>query len=198
MIGILRLQSIIPSLSQLSPDAVMDLERRAVAFIESQTDRYFGVPESTVEYLQGTDGHALRLAGIAVEQDSDDEVTVTERCCRGTAAVSLSSSAFDVRQNRYETVLVRIDGRRWRRGTEYAATYSRGYRQDCGPADIEQAIIDLIALRVNLRGKEGLSGETIGGYSWTKSATYNFTDGELRAVPGLLSTIGAWKRPVMA
>ena len=73
-------------------------------------------------------------------------------------------------------------------------TYWRGYAIDAGPKDIEQLLIDLVSLRLNLQGTEGLASEAIGGYSYTRAAATDFEDGDLRRLPTALATINAWRR----
>jgi hypothetical protein len=203
MISVLKLQTAIPALARLNDaELAADLEARALALVATQTNRYFGEPASVTEFLIGNGSDYLRLSETAVADDSSDDLLVEERClpCRpgGTLQIlTIQPVAYELRDVERGSLLRRVDGRRWRNGIEYAVTYRRGYPIDGGPKDIEQLVIDLIGLRLNLLGKEGLSGEQIGGYSWTKRALA-FEDGDLRSLPGAIRTLGVWRRPVLA
>lgn len=46
-------------------------------------------------------------------------------------------------------------------------TYTRGYKVDAGPSDLQGLIIDLVTETWRTKGKEGMQSETIGDYSYT-------------------------------
>ena len=194
MISVEKLQAAVPGAATADPTLLADMIARAVAFVEQQTGRYFGTPEQVTEYLQGYGSRWLRLNDEAQVFDSDDEVdAVEERCVPGGDVTLLGLTDFAVRPSSTTSVLVRLGGPGWRINYEYAVTYTRGFVVDEGPADIEQLLIDLIALRLGLRGREGLRSESIGGYSYTR-----FGEGDLDSIDGAWPTIRAWRHPVVA
>jgi hypothetical protein len=179
-------------------------ERGAVAFVERQTGRYFGEPDELTEYLigDGTRNLWIRDRVVPVDTDSGEEYAVASVRARtnpgGDPTELEQGTDYLVRPLDRETPLVRTGGNVWTRGTEYEVLYLRGYVLGTEPADIRQLVIDLIKIRATLWGKEGLSGESIGGYSYTRPAIHAFEDGDLRSIVGAMATIKAWRRPVMA
>lgn len=176
------------------PGLLQDLIDRATAFVKVHTRRYFGVPVIVKHYLSGNGSRLLRLP----EAVNDDITAVEERCGPGDDLLATLTTEFEIQVRGEDSYLVRTDGSCWRRGYEYAMTYEMGYEVDSGPKDIEQLIIDLVSLRLANRDREGLSGETIGGYQYTRPAIYAFADGDLKQIPGAFATIQAWRRPVFA
>lgn len=194
MITLAQLQSAVPAAVGKDSTLLEDMIARALAFVERQTGRYFGAPAETTEYLQGYGSRWLRLNDAVVEPDSDAELDeVQERCIPGGDVTLLGLTDFEVRPSGTTSVLVRLGGPAWRIGYEYQVTYTRGFEVGDGPADIEQLLIDLVALKLGMRGHEGMRSETIGGYSYTR-----FGDGDLDAIDGAWDTIKAWRHPVVA
>jgi len=178
----------------MDPSAVDAMIARAVAWVQTQTHRYFGTPIDTPEYYRGLGLYELYLNEHFTEGDSDDEVTVLERL---TPSLSIAAvTGFDVRDHGTATVLIRTDGAVWGQGYDYTVTYRRGYDVDCGPADIEQLLLDWIALKLNTQGSDGLRSESLAGYSYERAAS---GDGiQVQQIPGAGDTIAAWRRPVIA
>lgn len=176
---------------KLTPTAIeapvlAEFRDRAIAFVERQTTRYFGAPRTVTEYVEGNGARALTLA----EAVRAGTPTVEERGCPGAAATAVTT--FALRREGTRSVLVRTDGW-WRLGWEYAVTYEQGYADDAGPGDIAALVIALVGQRLATRGKEGLASETIGGYAYTHPAIHAFEDGDLRAIPGAVRTLEAWR-----
>jgi hypothetical protein len=173
-----------------------DLRDRAVAFVERQTGRYFGLPVEQVDILTGTGTRHLSLTELVVDGEA---VAVIEQEYAGADATGLEpSTGFQVRHTGYSSVLTRVGGDRWALDREYLVTYTRGYVVDSGPGDIEQLIVALVGLRIAGMGADGIQTETIGGYSYSKYAIHAYEDGDMRSIPGAVRTIEAWKGPVFA
>jgi len=170
----------------------------ALAFVETQTRRYFGPITEDFEILDGHGGRNLWLAEPPVEPPVDEYapmtlpplVIVDERTQPGADPITLDASSYDVRTRNHEGWLTRF-GSVWRRGYEYTVTYYRGY--DELPADIRELVIGLIGVKFTLGDAAALRSEAIGGYSYTR-----FGESDLDAVPGGHETIAAWKRMVLA
>lgn len=179
---------------------VEDLERAAVAFVETQTGRYFGPPELVEEFIRGNGSrnlwlrdHVTTVEGESGSGDDDALVTVGEWDYPGGTGTDLVQDVdFVLRQLAKESLLVRMANGAWTDGYEYAVTYWRGYQAGEEPADIRQLVLDLIRGRWAQRGAFGLKSETIEGYSYTR-----FDDRDLDAMGGW-GTITLWRRPVLA
>lgn len=199
MISVEKLQEAKPATVDIDPGLLQDMITRAVAFVSRQTGRGFGQAETVVEYLSGNGSRVLRLPEPVLETDSDSGLqSIIERPYPGGTETVIALSEVELRSGGTTHNLVRLGGPVWCRGYEYAIEYQRGYLLDAGPKDIEELVIELVALRLTREGREGLAGETIGGYSYSIAAVHAFEDGELRAIPGALRTIRAWQRLVVA
>ena len=180
--------------------ALTELERNAVAFIETQTRRYFGPPELAEEILDGSGTRKLWLSEPPVAEDEYEWplVTVEEVSVPGATPTTIEQGAedgFEVRIRDREGLLVRWGGKVWRRGSEYTVSYFRGYAMGSEPGDIRQLVLGLVSLRRNQRGAEGVRSESLAGgeYSYTR-----FSGEDLAAIPGAQATIDAWRRLVYA
>lgn len=177
---------------------VEELERGAVAYIETQTGRYFGPPDLVEEFVTGNGAGRLWLRDhvtTTYEEGDPPVVTVLERLYPGGDATALvQGTDYELRQVDRESYLVRLDGNAWTGGSEFGVTYWRGYAEDEIPADIRDLVLALVRFRWadQLAGRMGLKSETIGGYSYTR-----FGSDDLEAVSGW-DTLRAWKRPVVA
>lgn len=184
-----------------------NLEERVVAFIERQTGRYFG-PVETVEPLVLL-GHGTRNLWLPerprVGYDGDDaeadDLTVLERAYPAgteTVIVAAETTGFFLRKTETGAMLVRRPaGIRWEFYYEYEISvtddggWTRGYEAGEEPADIRQLVLDLIKLKWDARTRTaGVSGETIGGYSYTLGAV---TDSDLDRIPMARSTLELWR-----
>lgn len=192
MLSLEKIRAALPNAT--TDDALLaDMEARAVAFIESQTARYFGPPIIAAEVVLGRGTYHLQLSELA-RLDSDTTIeSVDERAYPGQTATVIGEDGFEIREQKNRTYLVRHGGYKWTLGYEYEVTYERGYDEDAGPKDIEQLILDLLALRFSMQGREGLRSETIGGYSYTR-----FGEGDFDSIDGSWPTIKAWREPVFA
>lgn len=179
---------------------VEDLERGAVAFIQTQIGRYFGPPELVEEFAIGNGGRRLYLRdhvtnGPDEYEDEPPMLVVVERSVPGgTASVLVQGVDFDLRQQEKESYLVRLDGGVWTKDNEYAVTYWRGYQAGEEPEDIRALVIALVRFGWEsiVEGTLGMKSETIGGYSYER-----FGKDDLESVSGW-DTIEAWHRPVVA
>jgi hypothetical protein len=191
-----------------SEDAILtELERNAVAFVQTQTRRYFGPPAPHVEYIMGTGTRHLWIPDLPLEPEApepidppDPEAPEPEPLPRLTVAEYTQPGAepvevldFDLRLFDVEAVAVRHGGVFWDARREYAAGYLRGYYAGEEPGDIRQLVMDLVSIKRTLRGSEGLRSESMGGYSYTR-----FGETDLDAVMGGWATINAWRRLVFA
>lgn len=186
----------VPAAAGLDPGVLEEMLDRAVAWVETQTGRYFGAPLPVTEYLTGTGGADLYLGERPRESEDPDTplVTVTEQCAPGATPTAVTG--FAVRASRYDAHLRRTDGQRWTLGAEYAVSYQRGYEVDHGPPDIEQLLLDWVALGIGTRGAEGLQSESLAGYSYERASGIS-TD-PITQLPGARATLAAWRRLVIA
>jgi len=180
--------------TDVDPPVLQHLVERAIEFVQTQTRRYFGPTQEWTEYLIGSGSRVLRLPEAAAAPIT----AIEERPFPGDDPAVIADTDFLQRDVDTITHLVRKGGVVWTDGYEYAVTFQRGYGVGDGPKDIEQLILDLIALRLANVGREGLLSETIGGYSYSRPAVYAFTDGDLKAIPGAFATIEQWRRLVLA
>lgn len=182
-----------------APGLLVGLEERAVATIERETARHFGPVATHVETLVGDGTRKLRL------RERPTEITsVEERQRPGDAWTEVTDTADDGWElstpPRLPTPssLLRKNGIPWRRGYEYRVTYEFGYAEGEEPSDIRQAVMDIVAVKYQERGREGVRGETIGDYSYSIMATAMGTRQLFTMVPGLAETIARWRGAVLA
>lgn len=157
-------------------EALLDLEKRAVAWVEEQFERRFQAGIAHIEYRWGNNTRSLYLRGH-VESGA---VTIRERSLGGDWE---AFTAFDTRANGQ---LVRNDGLAWYRAVEYEISYTNGYAE--APGDIISLILDMVGtawIALTSAGTEDLSSEKIGDYSYTVSSSS--TSGG--ADKGILSTL---------
>lgn len=186
----------LPGVVEANGDALVALEAGAVAFVETQTGRYFGLPETVTEYVTGRGTARLYLRDHPTPEDGEYEpvVAVDERTTPGGDPTEYVQGAdFELRVADREFALIRYAGEVWTAGYEFGLTYRRGYPAGEEPADIRQLVLDLVSVRWQLRGHEALRSETIGGYSYTR-----FGASDVDAVAGGWATIEAWRRPAFA
>lgn len=196
MVSLTKLRANVKAAIAVDNDVLQGMIDRAVDFLETQTRHYFGPVVTVTEYLNGAGSRHLYLAEpIAVVDSDSGDITVEERPYPGAVATVIAIDEFQARPAKHQTLLVRggSSGAMWTRGLEYAVTYEQGYAVDGLPGDIEQLVMDLIALRLKFLGKEGMRSESIGGYSYTR-----FGEGDLDSIDGAKATIEAWRRPVFA
>lgn len=196
MILIEELQALIPELAEADLDVIAELERAAVAYVQTQTGRYFGPRQEHTEIVRGTGTCDLYLIGWAQDANLEDayfdtELLVEERQYAGDAYTVLTD--YDVRVLPGETKLVRHQNVYWTRGYEYQVTYLRGYAEGEEPADIRKIVLTLIRNAWNVIETGGMRSETIGGYSYTFGAAdlHDLTQSDRE-------TLDAWRRQIIA
>lgn len=130
---------------------------RASEHIENECGWYFRLPRPVVEVLDGTGTDALFLR----QHLPDDAAPLVLECRAGTTDPWVVVPAAD-----YE-----LDGRGiyaagvWARGRRnFRATYEEGFTEP--PGDIAQLFLEVMAHAWQTRGREGLSSERIGDYSY--------------------------------
>jgi hypothetical protein len=124
-----------------------DLEAAAVAFIERYTGRYFGPPheEPVPLVLTGYGSPALYLPHYASQVTA-----VASRAYPGGEETEIEAGAADgwsltiPAGGTHSNVLGRHGGSVWGAGGEYMVTAVIGYEPGEEPADIRQAVIDLV------------------------------------------------------
>lgn len=198
MITIKELQAAIPGLEDEDLDVVRQMEEAAVAYVETQTRRYFGPRREVTEIVRGTGTSNLWLTHGAQDFSLTDAyvdvmITVDGRQYAGYSYEA--STDFDAWVRDGETALVRHNGGVWTKGYEYRVTYIAGYEEGQEPADIRSVVINLVKASWEARDTEGgLKSETLGGYSYTldvSSAANSLSDLDI-------ATIDAWRRLVVA
>lgn len=120
-------------------DYVEALEASAVAYIEKRTNRYFGPVAQTTEYVIADGSTKLWLA----EAPSTLPASVIERAFPGATSSTTITAAADDGYTQRGICLVR-KGYIWSPGFEYEVTYERGYASGEEPADIRQAVAQLV------------------------------------------------------
>jgi hypothetical protein len=182
-------------------DLLVELEAAAVAWLQGQTNRYFGATAAQTVILEGNGTQDLYLPEPITAVSS-----VLSQSFPGgtqTAITAGGDDGFEIR----DMHLARKGGYRWSRRTEYVVTYTRGYTQsDAGPPaniaapdDIRHAVKQIVSFWY-MAGKpwEGASqktSETFGNYAYTRGALFAAPEAMLNGIPGLRQTINAWYLP---
>lgn len=130
---------------------VRALEAAAVAHVERATGKYFGPVRTRTEYVRGDGRGELHLDGPVASDVYDAPLitSVNESAYVGGEQTELLESdddGFVVR----DSVLHRKSGV-WSRGYEYEVIYQQGYDEGEEPADIRQAIMQLVTLWHEIR-----------------------------------------------
>lgn len=165
-------------LTSTDHDAILeDLEERAVEFIEKQTDRYFGEVQSFTDIMDGSGFDVLWLP--------EAPAALTSVHYRDVEGVWIAYESTDYELDGRQ--LFRLRGFAWPRGRRnIRVIYTAGYTEGAEPADVKQAVLDLIALKYRGRGSEALQSQKIGDYSYTRA--------DISRVPGLNETLAHWRR----
>lgn len=181
-------------------ELLAQLELAAVAFMERETSRFFGDAAAYTEVIIGNGTPRLWLA----ERPDDDVLaTVLERRYAGgteTTITATDDNGFVLRSDDTNLAqLVRKGSLIWRSGWEYEATYQRGYTTRSAPADVKQAVIDLVVLGYedSKKGEQGpIVSETLGDYSYRLADTRTTdTDAGMGDRRGRVRhTINNWRR----
>lgn len=167
-------------------DALTALEAGAVAFMETQTNRYFGpIVQGEVRRIDGDGGDVLYLADVSA-------VTSIETY-DGAAWVALDAAEYDVVAPRRPAGLTRVyrlpEFGEWPNGRRLVRlTADFGYAEGQEPKDVRDAVAALVAWAFG-GGAPGLKSESVGGYSYTRAA--------LEELPGVKATIDSYRvRPL--
>jgi len=169
------------------------LEARAVDLVQRETGRYFGTAVARTEYLQGDDSHVLRL-----RERPSAVTTVHYRTQVGddwTAIAAADDDGWELRAPEDDTLpsmLLRKAGGVWSSCVEYKVAYSFGYIAGAEPGEIRQLVMDVVALKYNERGREGLRTESIGDYSYSIMADV-MGRRDLLSVPGVADVLERWR-----
>lgn len=115
------------------------LEAAAVAAVERWTGRSFAESGARTEYLTGAGIDRLWLAETPA---ADPALTVTEAAYPGAETTAITAADADGYVIRERTLVRR--GGIWHAGYEYAVTYTAGYAAGEEPADIRQAVMQLV------------------------------------------------------
>lgn len=184
-------------------DLLEALEARAVAYLEEQTERYFGPVESPVfsEILPGQGTRDLWLSELPAAVPA----SVSEAAYPGATSAAITGTAADgyvLRTRGSEAWLRRKGSYVWTKGYEYLVAYERGYAAGEEPGAIKQAVFDLVRIAYKQRDAAGagaIVSETMGNYSYRLSDASASSDPQLRADAfSVAATIAHWRRPVLS
>ncbi len=174
-----------PDVPEETAQSIIDA---ATAVLQRALGYYLGELDTFEEYLIGTGSDLLMLSDTPQTGPDDyegvTEVRVYEAQYRGAEEEEIDD--FVVRGRR----VYRIYPYGWTCNHEFRFVFWRGYATDEGPPDWREAILQMSLLlwqeaAGNDEGVIGLSGETLGDYSWQARA--DSTDfGRLPAVANVL------------
>lgn len=147
-------------------DALLaQLERAAVAVVSAHTGRYLGVPAQRVETLAGTGTTALWLQSPPAG-DPPTVTSVEALPFEGAAPQVVGAGEYRLDGSR----LVRTGGYPWYPSLLYRVTYEAGYEEDAAPDDVTLAVLQLVSAWWKRRGKEDVTSESIGIYSYSRAS----------------------------
>ncbi len=178
-------------------DVLTVLEAMAVELVQDETGRYFGASTTRTEYIDGDGTRDLHLAENPTAITSvgqrrhvgDSFTTITEGNTDGFELRAPTSGSGRAR-------LLRKAALGWYDGYEHKVIYEFGYAALAEPARIRQAVTDLVALKWNSRGREGLRSWAAGGVQWAQFTSITSLDVHL--IPGLSRTLALWRaRPMV-
>jgi hypothetical protein len=145
---------------------LIDLESRAAAYVERMTARRWSSPIDSTKVIQGRGSRTLWLPGrIATDPQV---VVVRERAIYGGVWEVLAADEYEIREGES---LVRLDGAPWSKLAEYELSFSDGYLIGEAPQDIQDLVIDLVAIAHSGFIDDGVKQESIGDYSYTLDAS---------------------------
>ena len=180
---------------------LLDLETRAVAWVERQTGRYFGPPVEQTDVIIGNGTDRLWLPEPPTVENVAQyayPTTVIERQYLGATEETITDTdddGFAVRTGGNEGWLQRKAQTAWRCGWEYEIEYYRGYEAGEEPGDIRQLVIELCKLKWGEKGiNPAVKSETIGGYSYTLFNAVGSEDFGIGLSATGLATLRSWRR----
>ena len=143
----------------------------ATAYVHTYTRRYFGAVEEVTEIYAGSGTPRLWLLETPVadgESLEEPEIDIVERLHADDTGRAIDPEDPDgyVVQG---ALLLRSGGTVWLREMQYSATYARGYEDGEAPADIRQAVYDMVQLKREAyrRGGKVVGSEKLGDYAYT-------------------------------
>jgi hypothetical protein len=194
MISLARLKLMLGITTSDSEPLLVELLDAAVAFVQTQTNRYFGLPVATREYHPGRGTRELFLLSIPYAGTDADDIDITEQKAPGvsmTALAGANDDGYELRTSPRSAWLTRAGGYIWRWGYEYVTDYLHGYDQDTLPPDIEALIARLVKRRLDRVQAGEYKSETFDNYSYTRFDDDDLSDEDK-------ATIHAWREPVIA
>lgn len=120
---------------------IVEMEQAAVAYLQNETGRYFGPAAEIVEVLSANGWASIWLQAAPITDDEDYYPFVLEQ--RATPSGDwevIESTDYEVDGYRLYPLKYWTPGRRTLRATYYAA----GYDEGAEPADIQQAVRELV------------------------------------------------------
>lgn len=160
---------------------VQALIDRATSIIETETGWYFRALREAIEVLDGTGTDAMYL-----RQPADVGTAIVVEC---RARATDPWVVVPVADYEAESRGVFVAGI-WARGRRnFRVTYQEGF--DEPPQDIAQLFLEVMANAWQSRGREGLSSERIGDYSYV---ILPGTGGPVEALDRWETTIDRWRR----
>lgn len=157
MISIPELKAALRLTTDADNGYLADLEAAAVDVVQNETNRYFGPVGPATEYLEGGGTRDLFLS----EPPASLPATVSERAYPAGTATTITAADSDGYVLRGTMKLVRKAGLVWTFGYEYEVTYSRGYADSSEPADIRQAVTQLVSHWYEHRLPVGKVGDVV-------------------------------------
>ncbi len=186
---------------------VTDAADRALAWIETQTGRYFREPrEFQIRVRGGRQTYWLPEIPVVEEAESEEvyALVVHEKNAAGEWEL-VADSEYELIQpdmgRLYEMPTLEFEGcwpDRWapswpRTGKNLRFTFTAGYEVGALPGDIQQLVLDMVSAWWADRGKEGLKSESIDGYTYERWASGDGT----RFQDDWKSSLTKWKHPVL-
>jgi len=142
------------------PEDVGRMIEAATAILGQELARYLGVPAETKEVHHG--GRPFILLYDDPIEGEDLSVEVRSGPTQPWELVDPTEYALEGRKV--------LHAHCWPRGiSAIRVTYTRGYELDEGPPQLRDLVLEIVKAKILDRGKEGMTSETIGDYSYTKS-----------------------------
>ncbi len=140
-------------------DLLVALEETTADFVQRETGRYFGPVITFTQYIDGNGRDTIWL--------DEPATTITSVAERTSGVTWLTYPSSDYEQDGRKLFLIDSAWPKGRRNLRVIYTF--GYATDMEPAEIRQAVLDIIALRYRARGTEGFQSRSIAEYSFTRA-----------------------------